>query len=481
MPSKRKKPENSFTCAGIYSSKFEQTREIDHAYATYQYTQPKKAYDIYQEVGRTGYARALYYVGLINAHSGCPECVGWLQACIAKQHRRWSMLAEDVLGEWYFKYSTPPQPEEALKLFTTSFQRGSIVGKYWLARWQMRQGDKTEGIILLRQAAEAQLKAAQLKLGWLTFHGVGVKQDELEGLQMYELGVKNPREAPDQYNLGKTRLDEPRALFRLGVMFQKMRYTSEACWWLTLATKQKQRDAQWALGKAYLTGKDGVSQDTTEGVRLLQLAVTQNQAQAQFVLGHAKLRGRFGLLQDTQEGLRLLQEAVSQNQRDAQYELGRAKLRGILGVGQDTKEGMRLLQEAVSQNQRDAQYELGRAKLRGILGVGQDTKEGMRLLQLAANQGHPAAQIMMGLSFLDGVVSGVTGFVINWTEGIRWVQLAVDQNYPEGLFYLGHIYINGLYGISSDTSEGFRLLQLAAEQKHQKTLRYLATISSTLV
>ena len=462
--------QSEFTCAGAYRSKFEQTREVDQAYASYQYSKPQKAYEIYQEVGRTGYARALYYVGLLNAHAGCPECVGWLQACVDKQHRLWSVLAENLLGEWYFDYATPRQPEKALSLFTSSAQRGSMMGKYWLGCWQMRQGDKTEGIMLLRQAAEAQLKSAQLELGWLTFH-----EDKQAGLRLYEQGVKNPGEAPDQYNLGKTRLDEPLTWFRLGYMHQRTGSMPEACWWFTLATKKRQRDAQWALGKAYLFGHGGLTRDKVVAMQLIQLAVKQNQKDAQHGLAHILLHGSFGFQQDKVEGLRLLQEAVSQNHLEAQYDLARVKLFGDFGLSPDTTEGLKLLQGAVSQNHRLAQYGLGRAKLLGQFGLSPDITEGIGLIQLAAEQGLRKAQTQMGLAFLEGAVEGVAGFIINWTKGIRWLQLAVNQNDPEGLFYLGRAYLLGWYGLPKNPKEGARLLQLAAQKENNQAIQLLSS------
>ena len=360
------------------------TENCDTGYAL-QYSNPAQAYAIYQEAGKKGgCARALYYVGLLKAHDGNEACIEWLQACIETQQPVWSVLAEEVLGEWYFKIAAPSPDNitKAERLFVSAYQRGSIVGGFFLGCWLLSQ-QKAGGVDLIRQAAARQLKPAQMKLGLMTFSGIEVAQDKEEGVRLYELGVKNPGEAANIFNLGKSRFDEALACFQLGYMYQHTTSPDDNAmktgwWWITLASDRNQRNAQYTMGKAFLHGLGGLRKDEKEGLRLLQLAADQQQRDAQYVLGERYVAS--SEKREKKQGIVLLQQAVDQNQADAQFTLAKVYLLNGL-----KKKGVQLLNLAVAQNHRAAQYLLGRMYLR------KNEKEGVRLICSAAAQNYITA------------------------------------------------------------------------------------------
>lgn len=130
------------------------------------------------------------------------------------------------------------------------------------------------------------------------------------------------------------------AQYNLGVFYDnkegkgrgKARDSQQAMSWYTKAAEQGHANAQFNLGRMYVTGK-GVTQDAELGVSWQLKAAEQGLASAQFVIGKRYFSGA-GLAQDYQLALEMFSGAANQGFVSAQNQLGAMLFKGE-GVPQD--------------------------------------------------------------------------------------------------------------------------------------------------
>ncbi len=116
-----------------------------------------------------------------------------------------------------------------------------------------------------------------------------------------------------------------------------------------LAAMQGNAVAQCNLGGCYSNGVGGLVKNEEETVRLYQLAADQGNALAQNNLGICYATGFGGLVKNAEEMVRLLQLAAAQRNALAQYNLGICYANGICGLIKDEVAAVRLLKLAAAQ------------------------------------------------------------------------------------------------------------------------------------
>jgi len=152
--------------------------------------------------------------------------------------------------------------------------------------------------------------------------GSSAKADELSDLK----SMAKSGDAVAQYNLGRFYDDQESGGRR------KARDDRQAVSWYTKAAEQGLADAQFDLGRMYVTGT-GITQDVELGVSWQLKAAEQGLARAQFAIGKRYLSG-VDLTQDYQQAFDMFLKAANQGFVGAQYQLGAMLFHGE-GVPQD--------------------------------------------------------------------------------------------------------------------------------------------------
>jgi len=131
------------------------------------------------------------------------------------------------------------------------------------------------------------------------------------------------------------------ALYNLGSFYdnkeskgkRKTRDNQQAVYWYTKAAEQGLANAQFDLGRMYVTGK-GVTQDVELGVAWQLKAAEQGLANAQFAIGKRYFLG-VGLVQDHQQAQLMILKAAEQGLVGAQSQLGMIYFQGNEGIPRD--------------------------------------------------------------------------------------------------------------------------------------------------
>lgn len=152
--------------------------------------------------------------------------------------------------------------------------------------------------------------------------GSPARADELSELK----AKAKSGDAVAQYNLGSF-YDSKESKGR-----GRTRDAQQAVDWYTRAAEQGHANAQFDLGRMYVTGK-GVTQNVELGVAWQLKAAEQGLASAQFVIGKRYFSGA-GLTQDYQQALDMFLGAADQGLVSAQNQLGAMLFKGE-GVPQD--------------------------------------------------------------------------------------------------------------------------------------------------
>ena len=150
--------------------------------------------------------------------------------------------------------------------------------------------------------------------------------------------------------------------------------------------------AQYVLGHMYCVG-EGVSKDTTLGVKWYQRAAEQGFAPGQVALGTLYYSGD-GVKQDYTQAAKWFQMAAEKGYDRAQNNLAALYLAGQ-GVPQDDKAALKWYRAAANQGYQPAQYNLGMMYLDGRGVAKADTVAAYGLLRPLAEVGNPQAVLII--------------------------------------------------------------------------------------
>ena len=158
--------------------------------------------------------------------------------------------------------------------------------------------------------------------------------------------------------------------------------------------------AQYALGKKYRDGQ-GVERNIQKAVELFTLAAKQGNSFAAFALGKMYLSDDPALSRNVAAALKWITNAAEHGNQFAQYYLGKLLLKGTDDISQDTNSALRWLLASVEQGNVHAEYALAMAYLKGE-SVPKDSLKAMELLKRASSREHHFAQYQLGKLLLQG-------------------------------------------------------------------------------
>ena len=220
---------------------------------------------------------------------------------------------------------------------------------------------------------------AQYALGKKYRDGQGVERNIQKAVELFTLAAKQGNSFA-AFALGKMYLSDDPALSRNVVAALK---------WITNAAEHGNQFAQYYLGKLLLKGTDDISQDTNSALRWLLASVEQGNVHAEYALAMAYLKGE-SVPKDSLKAMELLKRASSREHHFAQYQLGKLLLQGE-DVPKDVVAAVHWLTASAMHGNQYAQYALGKLYLLGK-GVEKDKDRAAKWFQMAANQGNEYAQ-----------------------------------------------------------------------------------------
>jgi uncharacterized protein len=224
-----------------------------------------------------------------------------------------------------------------------------------------------------------------LILGLLIASVATARADFLTGEAAFKAGNYN-----DAYLqlLGPGHAGDPRAQYLLGQMSDSglgpiALDPREAVRWYRLAAEKKYPEAQYALARAYATGR-GVGQDKDQSLNWLKSAAGLDFEPAMLDLAELFENGR-GIEQDSMKAAALIERAATLGNPDAQYLYGERLLTGN-GVKKNEPEGWAWLKRAADAGQPAALYRMGRVILVKHRSI-EDNIAAYALLTLASQRG----------------------------------------------------------------------------------------------
>lgn len=200
----------------------------------------------------------------------------------------------------------------------------------------------------------------------------------------------------------------------------------------TLAAKQGNSFAAFALGKMYLSNDASLPRDGTTALNWITYASERGNQFAQCYLGKLLLKGADGIPQDTNAALRWLRASVEQGNVYAEYALAMACLNGKI-VPKDDLKALELLRHASSQDNQFAQYQLGKMMLQGEE-TPKDVATAVHWLTVSAMHGNQYAQYALGKLYLLG-----KDVEKDKDSAAKWFQMAADQGNEYAQYFLKHM------------------------------------------
>ena len=223
---------------------------------------------------------------------------------------------------------------------------------------------------------------AQYALGKKYRDGQGVERNIQKAVELFTLAAKQGNSFA-AFALGKMYLSNDASLPRDG---------ATALNWITYASERGNQFAQCYLGKLLLKGADGIPQDTNAALRWLRASVEQGNVYAEYALAMAYLNGKI-VPKDNLKALELLRHASSQDNQFAQYQLGKMMLQGE-ETPKDVATAVHWLTVSAMHGNQYAQYALGKLYLLGK-DVEKDKDSAAKWFQMAADQGNEYAQYFL--------------------------------------------------------------------------------------
>lgn len=223
--------------------------------------------------------------------------------------------------------------------------------------------------------------------------------------------------------------------------------------------------AQYALGKKYRDGQ-GVERNIQKAVELFTLAAKQGNSFAAFALGKMYLSDDPALSRNVAAALKWITNAAEHGNQFAQYYLGKLLLKGTDDISQDTNSALRWLLASVEQGNVHAEYALAMAYLKGE-SVPKDSLKAMELLKRASSREHHFAQYQLGKLLLHG--EDVPKDVV---AAVHWLTASAMHGNQYAQYALGKLYLLGK-GVEKDKDRAAKWFQMAANQGNEYAQYYL--------
>lgn len=223
--------------------------------------------------------------------------------------------------------------------------------------------------------------------------------------------------------------------------------------------------AQYALGKKYRDGQ-GVERNIQKAVELFTLAAKQGNSFAAFALGKMFLSNDASLPRDEATALNWITYASERGNQFAQCYLGKLLLKGADGIPQDTNAALRWLRASVDQGNVYAEYALAMAYLKGKI-VPKDALKALELLRHASSQDHQFAQYQLGKMLLQGEEAPK-----DVTAAVHWLTVSAMHGNQYAQYALGKLYLLGK-DVEKDKASAAKWFQMAADQGNEYAQYFL--------
>lgn len=263
------------------------------------------------------------------------------------------------------------------------------------------------------------------------FHPDDIQDDDPAEQAEGEQAKQTKGHSPDESNAG-----QGFAQYALGKKYRDgqgvERNIQKAVELFTLAAKQGNSFAAFALGKMYLSNDASLPRDEAAALNWITYASERGNQFAQCYLGKLLLKGADGIPQDTNAALRWLRASVDQGNVYAEYALAMAYLKGKV-VPKDALKALELLRHASSQDHQFAQYQLGKMLLQGEEAP-KDVAAAVHWLTVSAMHGNQYAQYALGKLYLLG-----KDVEKDKASAAKWFQMAADQGNEYAQYFLKHM------------------------------------------
>ncbi|MBL8509917.1 MAG: SEL1-like repeat protein, partial [Chitinimonas sp.] len=326
-----------------------------------------------------------------------------------------------------------------------------------------------QALPILRKEAEAGLATAQLTLGGLYLHGVGVSKDQTEAVRWYQMAAaQNVAEAQNQLALAyesgagiaqdrvkaiellqrAAQLGDPHAQHNLAYRYDFgdgiAENQEQALHWYRQAAEQGLAAAQAALGYRYSEGQ-GLPKDGRLALRWSQRASSGGDSRGKYLLGYHYYHG-LNVDKDLAKALQLYRASAELGYGDAQFDLARSLEMG-LGIKPNQVEALKWYETAAKNNVVGAHSAIVRVRLLYGIGSKQEVIAAIQLLEQQAEKGESVAQF----SLADMLEQG-HGVKPNQALANTYYQRAADQGYNLAMRRMAHAYHDGK-GLSKDMTK----------------------------
>ncbi len=248
---------------------------------------------------------------------------------------------------------------------------------YTLSYIYEEKGDHRRAFLYALEAAHMYDEAAQVRVGYYYYKGIGVKKDEGKTFE---------------WNMEAAQHDDKEAQCNVGYCYQEgigvEKNQAEAVKWYKKAAEQGNASAQCNLGICYDYGK-GVERNYAEAAKWYKKAAEQGNATAQNNLGVCYEKG-VGVERNYTEAVKWVRKSALQGYARAEDKLGYFYNKGM-GVTRDVFEATKWLRKSANQGWANGQYNLGVCYAKGE-GVAKSLYEAKKWYQKAAAQGHQEAK-----------------------------------------------------------------------------------------
>lgn len=280
--------------------------DFDYAEKLYLEGKIQEAFAIFENEGKNGNARAMYYLGEIygNGYGGIHQ-----DQNLAKQWRKEGYEKGDILAG--IKYAFMLDEEEKIRIVRNSIEeleaisKNSIVAKFELACLYQSSNyidkDYDKYIALHTECANDGFWESMLRLGNVYYFGNGVKQNYKQAIFWYQKAA-DMGYSEAQHNLG--------ACYYNGVGVEQD--YKKAVEWVQKAAEQGYATAQAALGDCYEEGK-GVAQNWEKAAEWRTKAAEQGNAEGQRHLGGHYFYG-YGVEKDNQKAVYWLAKSAEKDE-----------------------------------------------------------------------------------------------------------------------------------------------------------------------
>ena len=288
--------------------------------------------------------------------------------------------------------------------------------------------DDFKALKYIQDAFEAGNYSAGIILGFLYVGGTYVTINEEKGHELARNGIQGLLKKSDL--LSREEMHKLAYCYQCGVGTEQNIY--KALYWYEKSADLGDPEAQDALGKIYLYGTDGVTEDEPKAFSLFRLSATKNLTSALYNMGNCYYNG-WGTPLNYTEAIKWYKKAIEEGDNQSMLMLGICYREGN-GVEKNYKKAEEwFLRAQNNENYAEVANYLGLLYHVGGYGIAKDIRKAQYLFKEAASKGETVAQYNLGMSLLQDEDES------KYEEGIEWIRKAADNNYQSAIDFLNSI------------------------------------------